>query len=96
MRGIAAQMDAVRKQTDALDERRHSADRRDQRPQFLAGDYRRPQCAAAKEDIWITELVALSGGKPIGGAEPRAGGRADAAAGTDSVNPDGASWRRRR
>ena len=48
MRRIAAQMDAVRKQTAALDTLGDSARRSDKRPQFLAGDHRRPECAAAK------------------------------------------------
>lgn len=66
MKRIAAQMDAVRKQTSALDAvaapLAEALNDRSFWPEILEDlNVRLP-----KEDIWITELVALSGGKPVG------------------------------
>lgn len=71
LRHVAGQMDAVRKQTAALDEiaKPLTAAMNDRSfwPEIIQDLNER----IPKADIWITELVALSGGNPVGGGEMR-------------------------
>ena len=73
MRRIAAQMDAVRKQTAVLDSVAAPLTAAINDRSFWAEIIEDLNARLPKEHIWITELVALSGGKPIGGGDLRTG-----------------------
>jgi type IV pilus assembly protein PilM len=73
MRGVAAQMAEVRKQTTALDSVAAPLNAAINDRSFWPEIIEDLNARLPKEHIWITELVALSGGKPIGGGELRAG-----------------------
>ncbi len=72
MRRLATQMDAVRKQTTALDAVATPLTDAVNDRTFWVEIMEDLNVRLPKENIWITELVGLSGGKVIGG-EPRAG-----------------------
>ncbi len=72
MRGLAAQMDAVRKQTSALDAVATPLTDAVNDRSFWVEIIEDLNTRLPKENIWITELVGTSGGKMVGG-EPRAG-----------------------
>ena len=73
MRRVAAQMDNVRKQTAALDSVAVPLTAALNDRSFWIEIIEDLNARLPKEHIWITELVALSGGKPVGGGELRAG-----------------------
>jgi hypothetical protein len=73
MRGVATQMAEVRKQTTALDAVAAPLTAAIGDRSFWPEIIEDLNARLPKEHIWITELVALSGGKPIGGGELRAG-----------------------
>ncbi len=87
MRRIAAQMDAVRKQTNSLDEVATPLVAAINDRSFWPEIIEDLNARLPKEDVWVTELVALSGGKPIGGGEPRAGRVAPPPTPTASIPP---------
>lgn len=72
MRAIATQMDAVRKQTAALDSVATPLIAAANDRTFWTEIIEDLNVRLPKEHIWITELVATSGGRPIGGGEARA------------------------
>ena len=67
MRRVAAQMDAVRKETTALDSMAAPLTAAINDRSFWPEIIEDLNARLPKEHIWITELVAMSGGKPIGG-----------------------------
>jgi hypothetical protein len=73
MRRVAAEMDAVRKQTTTLDAVAAPLSAAINDRSFWPEIIEDLNARLPKEHIWITELVALSGGRPIGGGESRAG-----------------------
>ncbi len=73
MRRVAGQMDGVRKQTAALDSVGTPLTAVVNDRSFWPEIIEDLNARLPKEHIWITELVALSGGKPIGGGELRTG-----------------------
>lgn len=76
MRRVAAQMDEVRKQTTALDSVATPLIAAVNERTFWTEIIEDLNARLPKEHIWITELVATSGGRPIGGVgggEARAG-----------------------
>ena len=73
MRRVAAQMDAVRKETAALDSVASPLIAAVNDRTFWTEIIEDLNSRLPKEHIWITELVATSGGRPIGGGELRAG-----------------------
>ena len=66
MRRVAAQMDAVRKETTALDAVTVPLTAATNDRSFWVEIIEDLNARLPKENIWITELVATSGGKPIG------------------------------
>lgn len=72
-RRVAAQMDEVRKQTTALDKVATPLIAAANDRTFWTEIVEDLNARLPKENIWITELVAVSGGRPIGAAESRAG-----------------------
>lgn len=66
MRGIADQMDGVRKRTSALDEVAAPLAAAANDRSFWVDLLEDMNARLPKEKIWITELVAISGGKPVG------------------------------
>jgi hypothetical protein len=72
MRRVAAEMDAVRKQTTTLDAVAAPLSAAINDRSFWPEIIEDLNARLPKEHIWITELVALSGGRPIGGGESRA------------------------
>ena len=66
-------MDSVRKQTNALDEVAIPITAALNDRSFWPEIVQDLNARLPAENIWITELVALSGGKPIGGGELRPG-----------------------
>ena len=73
MRRVAAQMDAVRKETAALDSIATPLIAAVNDRTFWTEIIEDLNARLPKEHIWITELVATSAGRPIGGGESRAG-----------------------
>jgi hypothetical protein len=73
MRAASAQMDVVRKQTAALDSVAVPLTAAINDRSFWPEIIEDLNARLPKEHIWITELVTLSGGKPIGGGELRTG-----------------------
>ncbi len=73
MRRVASQMDAVRKQTTALDSVALPIAAAVQDRSFWPEIVEELNARLPKEHIWITELVATSGGRPLGGGESRPG-----------------------
>jgi hypothetical protein len=73
MRRVAAQMDNLRKQTAALDSIAVPLTAAVNDRSFWPEIIENLNARLPKEHIWITELVATSGGKPVGGGELRAG-----------------------
>lgn len=73
MRAIASQMDNVRKQTTALDSLAAPLVTASNDRAFWVEILEDLNARLPKEDIWITELIATSGGKPVGGGAARAG-----------------------
>ena len=73
MRRVAAQMDTVRKQTTALDSVATPLSAAINDRTFWTEIIEDLNARLPKEKIWITQLVALSGGKPIGGGDLRPG-----------------------
>lgn len=71
MQGVAGQMQTVKKQTDALDAVAMPLIAAVNDRSFWPEIIEDLNARLPKEDIWITELVALSGGKPVGGGELR-------------------------
>ena len=67
MRRVATQMDEVRKQTGALDVVAMPLTTAMEDRSFWVEIIEDLNARLPKENIWITELVALSAGKPIGG-----------------------------
>lgn len=75
MRRVAVQMDAVRKQTAALDGVANPLAAAVNDRSFWPEIIEDLNARLPKEPIWITELVALSGGKPLGAGESAASRR---------------------
>ena len=73
MRRVAAEMDAVRRQTPALDSIATPLTAAINDRSFWPEIIEDLNARLPKEHIWITELVALSGGKPVGGGDLRSG-----------------------
>ena len=73
MRRVAAQMDAVRKQTTGLDSVALPIAAAVHDRSFWPEIIEELNARLPKEHIWITELVATSGGRPLGGGESRPG-----------------------
>jgi len=73
MRQVEAQMNNVRKGTTALDSTTTPLAAAISDRAFWTEVIEDLNTRLPKEHIWITELVALSGGKPIGGGEARPG-----------------------
>jgi hypothetical protein len=71
MRRVATQLDTVRKQTSALDATAAPLIAALNDRSFWPEIIEDLSARLPKEDIWITELVAMSGGKPIGGGDQR-------------------------
>lgn len=87
MRGVAAQMDTVRKQTTALDSVATPLIAAINDRSFWPEIIEDLNARLPKEHIWITELVALSGGKPVGGSELRPGRVEPARVATPTPSP---------
>jgi hypothetical protein len=87
MRRVAAEMDAVRKQTTTLDAVAAPLSAAINDRSFWPEIIEDLNTRLPKEHIWITELVALSGGRPIGGGESRAGRVEPAPAPTPRASP---------
>jgi type IV pilus assembly protein PilM len=87
MRGVAAQMATVRKQTAALDRVAAPLSAAINDRSFWPEILEDLNSRLPKEHIWITELVALSGGRPIGGGELRAGLREATPVATPTTSP---------
>lgn len=79
MRRVATEMDEVRKQTAALDNVGGPISAAINDRSFWPEIIEDLNARLPKENIWITELVALSGGKPIGAGDLRPTGAAIAA-----------------
>ncbi len=73
MRLVAARMDNVRKQTTAFDSVATPLIAAINDRTFWIEIIEDLNARLPKADIWITELVALSGGKPVGGGDLRPG-----------------------
>jgi type IV pilus assembly protein PilM len=73
MRRVAAQMDQVRKQTTALDAAALPIAAAINDRSFWPEILEELNARLPKEHIWITELVATSGGRPLGGGDARTG-----------------------
>ncbi|MFN2509525.1 MAG: hypothetical protein ABR589_12230, partial [Chthoniobacterales bacterium] len=73
MRRVETQMESVRKQTGALDTIATPLTSATNDRSFWMEILEDLNVRLPKEDIWITELVALSGGKPVGGGDLRPG-----------------------
>ncbi|HEV2095932.1 MAG TPA: type IV pilus assembly protein PilM [Chthoniobacterales bacterium] len=78
MRRLAAQLDVIRKQTTALDTVSDPIVTAVNERNFWLGIIEDLNARLPKEDIWITELVGTSGGKPVGLGDLR-GARTEAA-----------------
>ncbi|MBA2622126.1 MAG: type IV pilus assembly protein PilM [Chthoniobacterales bacterium] len=72
MRRVAAQMESVRKQTASLDSVATPLISAVNDRTFWTQIIEDLNVRLPKEDIWITELVATSAGKPVGGGDQRA------------------------
>ena len=84
MQRVGTQIQTVKKQTDALDAVATPLIAAVNDRSFWPEIIEDLNARLPKEDIWITELVALSGGKPVGGGELRG---ATAAASTPAPAP---------
>jgi type IV pilus assembly protein PilM len=77
MRRVAAQMEAVRKETTALDSMAAPLLAAVNDRTFWTEIIEDLNARLPKEHIWITELVATSGGRPVGMSESRAASRVE-------------------
>jgi type IV pilus assembly protein PilM len=79
MRRISSQMDNVRKQTTALDSVAKPLSAAINDRSFWPEIIEDLNARLPKEHIWITELVAMSGGRPVGGGTLRGSGGVESA-----------------
>ncbi len=73
LRRLASQMDAVRQQNRGLETMAAPLTAAISERSFWVELIEELNARQPKENIWITELVATSGGKPVGGGELRSG-----------------------
>lgn len=94
MRQVAGQMDTVRKQTTALDSVATPLIAAMHDRSFWPEIIEDLNVRLPKEHIWITELVATSGGRPVMAGEPRTGRTAITPASTPTPTPAASPARR--